>query len=64
MLQQTLVGWYVLVALSAAYVAWDTVKYNPEVPVMKWAFVLITLYTGPIGPVSYTHLTLPTILRV
>ncbi len=53
MLQQTLVGWYVLVALSAAYVAWDTVKYNPEVPVMKWAFVLITLYTGPIGLVVY-----------
>lgn len=53
MLQQILVGWFVLVALSVAYVAWDAANYNPEVPVMKWAFVLVTLYTGPVGLIVY-----------
>jgi hypothetical protein len=53
MLQQILVGWYVVVALCVVYVAWDAVNYNPEVPVMKWAFVLVTLYTGPVGLIVY-----------
>jgi len=53
MLEPLLVAWFVLVALSVAYVAWDAIRFNPEVGVMKWAFVLVTLYTGPIGLILY-----------
>ncbi|HKU68551.1 MAG TPA: DUF4396 domain-containing protein [Candidatus Baltobacteraceae bacterium] len=46
-------SWVAATAVSVAYVAWDAWKYNPEVPVMKWAFVLVTLYTGPFGLALY-----------
>lgn len=29
--------WFVLAALSTAYVAWDQFRNNPEPVVMKWA---------------------------
>ena len=46
--------WFGLAALSTAYVAWDNfVAKNPEETVMKWAWVLITLYMGPIGLTLY-----------
>lgn len=45
--------WLILAALSAAYVAWDQFTGNPEPPVMKWGFVLVTLYMGPIGLLLY-----------
>ncbi|MDQ2680099.1 MAG: DUF4396 domain-containing protein [Candidatus Eremiobacteraeota bacterium] len=45
--------WVASVAISVAYVAWDAWNFNPEVPVMKLAFVLVTLYTGPLGLVLY-----------
>ncbi len=45
--------WLVLAALSTAYVAWDQFTHNPEAPVMKWAWALITLYLGPIGLALY-----------
>jgi len=48
-----LVVWFVLVALSAAYVAWDAFTKNPEMKVMKWGWVLVTLYTGPVGLAFY-----------
>ncbi len=44
-----LLGWFSLVALSTAYVAYDAYFNNPELTVMKWGWVLVTLYTGPIG---------------
>jgi hypothetical protein len=45
-----LCAWFVLAALSTAYVAWDQFgRGNPEPTVMKWAFVLVTLYAGPFG---------------
>jgi hypothetical protein len=51
---QTILGlWFVIVALCTAYVAWDAFTYNPEVSIMKWAFVLVTLYTGPFGLIVY-----------
>jgi hypothetical protein len=45
--------WLVLAVLSAAYVAWDQFAGNPEPTVMKWGFVLVTLYMGPIGLLLY-----------
>ena len=46
--------WFVLAGLSAAYVAWDGfVKKNPEAAVMKWGWVLITLYMGPVALALY-----------
>lgn len=45
--------WLLLAALSAAYVGWDQFTGNPEPAVMKWGFVLVTLYMGPIGLLLY-----------
>ena len=45
--------WLALAVLSAAYVAWDQFRGNPEPVVMKWGFVLMTLYMGPIGLLLY-----------
>ncbi|MDD5579984.1 MAG: DUF4396 domain-containing protein [Methylobacter sp.] len=46
-------GWLMIAVLCAAYVAWDQFSGNPEPTVMKWGFVLITLYMGPIGLLLY-----------
>ncbi len=46
-------AWLIVAVLSAAYVAWDQFAGNPEPAVMKWGFVLVTLYTGPIGLLLY-----------
>ncbi|WP_295814207.1 DUF4396 domain-containing protein [uncultured Deinococcus sp.] len=45
--------WFGLTALSAAYVAWDAFTRNPELKVMKWGWLLVTLYTGPVGAALY-----------
>lgn len=44
--------WFILTALSVAFVAID-IRSTPESPVMKWGFVLITLYSGPLGAFFY-----------
>src|SRR5712691_7672967 len=46
-------AWLVVAAFSAAYVAWDQFRGNPEPAVMKWGFVLVTLYMGPVGLLLY-----------
>jgi FtsP/CotA-like multicopper oxidase with cupredoxin domain len=46
-------AWLVVALLSAAYVAWDQFRGNPEPAVMKWGFVLVTLYMGPVGLLLY-----------
>lgn len=46
-------SWFVLTALSVAYVAWDLFTSTPEMKVMKWGWVLVTLYTGPVGLLVY-----------
>ncbi|RYU84810.1 DUF4396 domain-containing protein [Hymenobacter persicinus] len=46
-------GWFALTALSVAYVAWDLFTRTPEMKVMKWGWVLVTLYTGPVGLLIY-----------
>lgn len=45
--------WLIIAVLSAGYVAYDQFRNNPEAPVMKWGFVLVTLYMGPIGLLLY-----------
>ncbi|QNE42258.1 DUF4396 domain-containing protein (plasmid) [Hymenobacter sp. NBH84] len=45
--------WFALTALSVAYVAWDLFTSTPEMKVMKWGWVLVTLYTGPVGLLVY-----------
>jgi hypothetical protein len=44
--------WFVLTALSVLFVAVD-IRTTPENPVMKWAFVLFTAYSGPFGAFLY-----------
>lgn len=48
-----LIVWFVLVGLSTLYVPWDQYKNNPEPMVMKWGFILLTLYMGPLGLLLY-----------
>ncbi|WP_343640192.1 DUF4396 domain-containing protein [Roseateles sp.] len=48
-----LVAWFAVAGLSAGYVAWDQFRHNPEPVVMKWGFVLVTAYMGPIGLLLY-----------
>ncbi len=45
--------WLAIAVLSAGYVAVDQFRNNPEAPVMKWGFILVTLYLGPIGRLLY-----------
>lgn len=45
--------WLISIFVSVAYVAWDAFTYNPEMKVMKWGWVLVTLYIGPIGLILY-----------
>lgn len=53
LIDAALIAWFSLTALSAAYVAWDAFRRNPEMTVMKWGWLLVTLYTGPIGAALY-----------
>src|SRR5882672_5051675 len=46
-------AWLTIAIVSAVYVAYDQFRNNPEAPVMKWGFVLVTLYMGPIGLLLY-----------
>jgi FtsP/CotA-like multicopper oxidase with cupredoxin domain len=48
-----LVVWFVLAAASTVYVAIDQYRNNPEPVVMKWGFILVTLYMGPLGLLLY-----------
>ena len=51
-LEGVMLLWFVLAALSVAFVAVD-IRSTPESTVMKWGFVLLTAYTGPIGAFLY-----------
>jgi FtsP/CotA-like multicopper oxidase with cupredoxin domain len=48
-----LIAWFVLAAACTAYVAFDQFNGNPEPTVMKWGFILVTLYMGPFGLLLY-----------
>jgi hypothetical protein len=45
--------WFGLTLFSVAYVAWDLFTRTPEMKVMKWGWVLVTLYTGPVVLLIY-----------
>ncbi|CCJ07398.1 DUF4396 domain-containing protein [Methylocystis sp. SC2] len=47
-----LAAWFAVTAACTLYVAIDGYK-NPEPVVMKWGFILVTLYTGPFGLLLY-----------
>lgn len=47
-------AWPALDLFSVTYVAWDNFgRGNPEMKVMRWGWVLITLYMGPVGVALY-----------
>src|SRR5438067_13618083 len=48
-----LLCWFALAATSTAYVTIDQFRNNPEPTVMRWGFILITLYMGPFGLMLY-----------
>ena len=55
--------WFTFTALCVAYVAYDQFKGGPEqkenslaMKAMKWGWVLVTLYTGPLGFIVYWFL--------
>jgi hypothetical protein len=48
-----LLFWFAMTIVSVAYVAFDAFTKNPEMTVMKWGWVLVTLYLGVIGLVLY-----------
>ena len=48
-----LVAWFAFALASTAYVAVDQFGNNPEPTVMKWGFILVTLYMGPFGLLLY-----------
>lgn len=52
-LDTVLVAWFALTALSVIYVAWDAFTRNPELKVMKWGWILVTLYGGPVMAAAY-----------
>ncbi|MDQ3687230.1 MAG: DUF4396 domain-containing protein [Acidobacteriota bacterium] len=45
--------WSALTIISVAYVVYDQMTSVGRMRVMKWSWVLATLYTGPVGLVSY-----------
>src|SRR2546423_61591 len=43
-----LLGCFTLTAASLVYVALD-IRHNPDFKVMKWGWLLVTLYMGPVA---------------
>src|SRR5438132_7446923 len=48
-----LVAWFAVAIISTMWVGWDQCRNNPEPAVMKWGFILVTLYMGPIALLLY-----------
>lgn len=44
--------WFVLTALSVAFVSVD-IRTTPAHPVLKWAFVILAIFTGPLAAFFY-----------
>jgi hypothetical protein len=45
--------WLALTVPSVVFVAYDLVAHTPEMGVMKWGWVLVTIYTGIVGLIVY-----------
>jgi hypothetical protein len=52
-MQLFLIIWFSLTAISVAYVAYDLFTSTPEMKVMKWGWIMVTLYTGIAGLIIY-----------
>jgi hypothetical protein len=52
MLNGVMFLWFLLTAASVIFVAID-IRKTPESKVLKWGFILLTLYTGPFGVFLY-----------
>lgn len=45
--------WFSLTAASFLYVAYDLFAKTPAMKVMKWGWLLVVLYTGPVAAIIY-----------
>ncbi len=45
--------WWVLTAASVVFVAVDIWRVTPEANTLKWAFIILTIFTGPFGAFFY-----------
>ena len=45
--------WFILTGASLLYVIYDCIKTNPAAGVQRLGWVLVVLYTGPVGVVAY-----------
>jgi len=45
--------WWILTVPSFLFVVIDIWRTTPESPVLKWAFVILTAFTGPLGAFFY-----------
>lgn len=52
MLDGVMLLWFLLTALSLLFVVID-IRTTPESPVLKWGFILLTAYLGPVGAFLY-----------
>jgi hypothetical protein len=52
MLNGVMLLWFLLTAAAVLFVAID-IRRTPASPVLKWGFILLTAYTGPIGAFLY-----------
>lgn len=52
MLDGVMLLWFLLTALSLLFVVID-IRTTPASPVLKWGFILLTAYTGPLGAFLY-----------
>ena len=52
MLDGVMLLWFLLTALSLLFVVVD-IRTTPESPVLKWGFILLTAYIGPLGAFLY-----------
>ncbi len=53
MLDAALMVWFALTFASTAYVAYDLLARTPAMGVMKLGWILVLLYTGPVGLTLY-----------
>lgn len=53
MLQGVMAVWWVLTVASVVFVAVDVWRVTPEAGTLKWAFIILTIFTGPFGAFFY-----------
>jgi Domain of unknown function (DUF4396) len=53
MLDGVMLLWWILTVPSFLFVVIDIRRTTPESPVLKWAFVILTAFTGPLGAFFY-----------